>query len=52
MSYLKDNIFKCFFKDFNFFKKQFFFTIDNDAKPKGWRRKPNKRPKSIEEKSN
>ena len=34
LNYLKDNIFKCFFKEYNriFFFLLFFFTTYNDAK--------------------
>ena len=43
LSYLKDNIFKCFLRsmDFVFSKKKIFFIACNDGKSKGWKRKHN-----------
>ena len=34
LNYLKDNIFECFFKKYNFFKKINFFITYNDGKLK------------------
>ena len=42
LRYLKDNIFKCFFKKYNrlFFFQKFFFTTYNDGRKfKVWKRK-------------
>ena len=48
LTYLKDNIFKCSFKNYNklnFSKKLFIFIIHNDKKSKAWRIKHNQRYK-------